>query len=166
MSELVKTQPTFEFNDTEGTMVGFWSPPSMKGLALAGWHLHFLTNDGKAGGHVLEFTTDAATMQLDRSLEFSWLIPDTREYQQHQFTYSYDQFQPFRTPEELFAELSSVRAKGVNYLLAIGGPRGDGSIPEINFEILRKVKAMVDKQGGIGQRSASELFQQMNGGSR
>lgn len=66
------------------------------------------------------------------------------------FTYSYDQFQPFRTPEEIFAELSSVRAKGGNYLLAIGGPRGDGSIPEINFEILRKVKAMVDKQGGFG----------------
>lgn len=63
-------------------------------------------------------------------------------------TYSYDQFQPFRSPEEIFEELKFVRAKGGNYLLAIGGPRGDGSIPEINFEILRKVKAMVDEQGG------------------
>ena len=62
-------------------------------------------------------------------------------------TYSYDQFQPFRSPEEIFAELKTVRAKGGNYLLAIGGPRGDGSIPEKNFEILRQVKEMADKEG-------------------
>jgi len=86
MSELVKTQPTFEFNEVEGTMVGFWSPPSMNGVALAGWHLHFLTQDGRAGGHVLEFTTDSALLQLDRSLEFRWLIPYTEEYQHHLFT--------------------------------------------------------------------------------
>ncbi|VGO12343.1 hypothetical protein PDESU_00895 [Pontiella desulfatans] len=62
-------------------------------------------------------------------------------------TYSYDQFQPFRSPEEIFKELKEVRRKGGNFLLAIGGPRGDGSIPEINFEILRKVKALADKEG-------------------
>ena len=65
--------------------------------------------------------------------------------QQH--TYSYDQFQPFRTPEEIYQELKTVRNKGGNFLLAIGGPRGDGSIPEINFEILREIKALADKDG-------------------
>jgi acetolactate decarboxylase len=62
MSELVKTQPVFDFEDVEGTLVGFWSPPSMKGVSLAGWHLHFLTKDGKGGGHVLEFTSHEAIM--------------------------------------------------------------------------------------------------------
>jgi hypothetical protein len=66
-----------------------------------------------------------------------------------QYTYSYDQFQPFRSPDEIFAELRTVRARGGNYLLAIGGPRGDGSIPEINFEILRRVKALMDEKGGL-----------------
>lgn len=63
------------------------------------------------------------------------------------FTYSYDQFQPFRSPEEIYKELKGVRQKGGNYLLAIGGPKGDGSIPAINFEILRKVKELADAEG-------------------
>jgi len=85
MSELIKTQPTFEFENVEGTMVGFWSPPSMKGVALAGWHLHFITKDHRGGGHVLEFTSRDAVMQLDHSREFRWLIPDTKEYQETSF---------------------------------------------------------------------------------
>lgn len=85
MSELVKTQPVFDFADVEGTLVGFWSPPSMKGVSLAGWHLHFLTKDGGAGGHVLEFTSGDAVMKLDPSLEFRWQIPGTSDYQKAPF---------------------------------------------------------------------------------
>lgn len=85
MSELVKTQPIFDFNDVEGTLVGFWSPPSMKGVSLAGWHLHFLTKDGKGGGHVLEFTSGEAVMKLDPSLEFNWQIPGSPDYQKAPF---------------------------------------------------------------------------------
>ncbi len=85
MSELVKTQPVFDFTDVEGTLVGFWSPPSMKGVSLAGWHLHFLTKDGKGGGHVLEFTSGDAIMKLDPSLEFRWQIPGTSDYQKAPF---------------------------------------------------------------------------------
>lgn len=85
MSELVKTQPTFDFTDVEGTLVGFWSPVSMKGVSLAGWHLHFLTKDGRGGGHVLEFSTRDAVMKIDQSLEFRWKIPASTDYQKAQF---------------------------------------------------------------------------------
>ncbi len=85
MAELVKTQPTFEFTDIEGTMVGFWTPPALKGVGLAGWHLHFLTKDGRGGGHVLGFTTRDVELKLDRCLEFHWQIPGTDDYQQAPF---------------------------------------------------------------------------------
>jgi acetolactate decarboxylase len=85
MSELVKTQPTFEFTDIDGTMVGYWMPPSMKGVGLAGWHLHFITKDGRGGGHVLEFTTREAMLRLDQCLEFHWQIPGSADYQQAPF---------------------------------------------------------------------------------
>jgi alpha-L-fucosidase len=62
-------------------------------------------------------------------------------------TYSYDQFQAFRPAKEIFNELKSVKDKGGNYLLAIGGPKGDGSIPEVNFKILREVKKLADEAG-------------------
>jgi acetolactate decarboxylase len=85
MAELVKTQPTFDFENVEGVMIGFWSPPSVNGVALAGWHLHFVTKDSKGGGHVIEFSCKDATMILDRSLDFHWRIPDTAEYQAEKF---------------------------------------------------------------------------------
>ena len=85
MAELVKTQPTFEFENVRGTMVGFWSPPSMKGVSLAGWHLHFLTADLQAGGHVLAFTTDNATLEAAESHHFNWLIPGGADYEREEF---------------------------------------------------------------------------------
>ena len=80
MAELVKTQPTFEFNEVAGTMIGFWTPASMQGIGLAGWHLHFLTKDGKGGGHVLEFTTRDAALKPDETLEVDWHISGLPDY--------------------------------------------------------------------------------------
>src|SRR5258706_15107827 len=39
MAELVKTQPTFEFQDVAGTMGGFWASSSMEGTGRGGWGL-------------------------------------------------------------------------------------------------------------------------------
>jgi acetolactate decarboxylase len=80
MAELVKTQPTFEFNEVVGTMIGFWSPASMQGIGLAGWHLHFLTKDEHGGGHVLEFTASDAMLKLDETLEMDWHISGLPDY--------------------------------------------------------------------------------------
>lgn len=80
MAELVKTQPTFEFRDVEGTMVGVWTPATMQGIGLEGWHLHFLTRDRKGGGHVLEFTVQDAVLKLDETLELHWYMSGRPEY--------------------------------------------------------------------------------------
>ena len=85
LGELAKTQPTFEFTSVRGTMVGFWSPPSMKGVALAGWHLHFITADQQGGGHVLEFTTQDVVMKMDECHEFHWLIPNSKAFRETDF---------------------------------------------------------------------------------
>jgi acetolactate decarboxylase len=47
-------QVEFELTGVDGTMVGFWSPPYASGVEVAGYHLHFLTDDRRAGGHVLD----------------------------------------------------------------------------------------------------------------
>jgi acetolactate decarboxylase len=51
--EVTVNQPTFEFNGVTGTIVGFCSPEYVEGLNVPGYHLHFITADRKAGGHVL-----------------------------------------------------------------------------------------------------------------
>ena len=39
-----------------GTLVGFWCPEYAKTLNLAGYHLHFISDDRKSGGHLLGCT--------------------------------------------------------------------------------------------------------------
>jgi len=57
----------------------------MKGVALAGWHLHFITEDHQGGGHVLAFTTDNAKLEAEESHHFNWLIPSGPAYESEEF---------------------------------------------------------------------------------
>jgi len=58
-----------------GTVVGFYCPPYVSGINTPGYHLHFLTGNEKAGGHVLEFTVAEATVTLDDTPAFLMLLP-------------------------------------------------------------------------------------------
>ncbi|MFO7981820.1 MAG: acetolactate decarboxylase [Desulfuromonadales bacterium] len=78
--EVVKNQPTFEFNNVEGTLVGFYCPPFVKGINVPGYHLHFLTRERTAGGHVLDFKVDEAQLSIDTLQRFVLHLPDSREF--------------------------------------------------------------------------------------
>lgn len=54
LSELGKNQFVAEYNDIEGTVIGFRSPSAWQGLSVAGNHMHFIDKDRKVGGHILE----------------------------------------------------------------------------------------------------------------
>lgn len=73
LAEVVKTQPTFDFADVEGTLVGFWFPESMRHVNVPGYHFHFITHTRDAGGHVLDltFTTGTAKVQQLPSVEIA-----------------------------------------------------------------------------------------------
>lgn len=61
LAEVVKTQSVWELTDVEGTLVGFWFPPSMQHVNVPGYHFHFITSDRRQGGHVLGLTVEQAT---------------------------------------------------------------------------------------------------------
>ncbi|MGP0047135.1 MAG: acetolactate decarboxylase, partial [Syntrophobacteraceae bacterium] len=50
LTEIVKTQPTFTFENVRGVIVGWRCPAFVKGINVPGYHLHFLTEDRKGGG--------------------------------------------------------------------------------------------------------------------
>lgn len=75
LTEIVKTQPVFEFENVQGVMVGFRCPTYTKGVNFAGYHLHFLSKEGEGGGHVLGFITDRVTLEIDRINEFRMKLP-------------------------------------------------------------------------------------------
>lgn len=76
LAAIAATQPEFDFQNVGGTMVGFRSPPYVKDLGVPGYHLHFLTADGQAGGHVLDFVTDRVELALDQTRHFSLELPE------------------------------------------------------------------------------------------
>lgn len=73
-------QAEFLLRDVTGTMVGFWSPPYSKTISVAGWHLHFLTEDRKNGGHVLGCRAAGLEVQLHDLDDLHLALPETREF--------------------------------------------------------------------------------------
>jgi len=82
LAEAIKHQTVFEHKDVAGTMVGFRLPGYLGGANVAGWHLHFLTADRKAGGHVLAFRVRKARVHLDLTDRFHLALPDTGRFYQ------------------------------------------------------------------------------------
>jgi acetolactate decarboxylase len=73
--DAVKEQTVFEFHDVRGTIVGFRCPDSAKGVNVPGYHLHFITEDRKAGGHLLACQIQNATIGIDYTSEFYMVLP-------------------------------------------------------------------------------------------
>lgn len=80
LTEVVKTQPVFDFQDAEGIMVGFRCPEFAKTVNYAGYHLHFLAKEGEGGGHVLGFTADRIRIEIDVTDGFQLALPDDEEF--------------------------------------------------------------------------------------
>lgn len=52
---VVQHQPIFEMTEVSGSIVGFRCPPYVKGINVPGYHLHFISDDLKSGGHIIDF---------------------------------------------------------------------------------------------------------------
>jgi alpha-acetolactate decarboxylase len=64
LSELGKTQHEQSYADISGTVIGFRSPANWQGFAVAGEHLHFIDDDRKVGGHVLEIRGERVQISM------------------------------------------------------------------------------------------------------
>lgn len=60
LAEVAKSQSVFPFQNVRGTVIGLRCPAFARGLAVPGWHWHFLTDDRKRGGHVLALVLGSA----------------------------------------------------------------------------------------------------------
>ncbi len=80
LTEVVQTQPTFEFTNVAGTVAGFRSPDYVQGISVAGYHLHFITADRTGGGHVLDLTVEDGTLAIDHSSGLHVELPETSAF--------------------------------------------------------------------------------------
>jgi acetolactate decarboxylase len=81
LAEASKNQSVYTYSDTTGTVVGFYIPVFFKGLNVAGYHLHFISDDRKTGGHILDLTVPANTnVGYDITPGFAMALPTSGEF--------------------------------------------------------------------------------------
>jgi acetolactate decarboxylase len=51
--EAAREQPVFTFRDVRGTLAGFFTPHFLESLSAPGFHLHFISESRREGGHLL-----------------------------------------------------------------------------------------------------------------
>jgi len=69
-------QSVYTYKDTTGTVAGFYTPAFFQGLNVPGYHLHFISDDHKTGGHILDLTVPAGmTVEYDITPEFEMVLP-------------------------------------------------------------------------------------------
>jgi alpha-acetolactate decarboxylase len=77
LAEVLETDQTFfDYENIKGTVVGLYCPEYMEDLNAVGWHFHFISDDRKAGGHVLDLSADEIDVSMDRTDNFSMVLPD------------------------------------------------------------------------------------------
>jgi acetolactate decarboxylase len=79
LAQVVKHQVVVQFTG-KGTLVGYYSPPFVKGVNVPGFHWHFLTQDRTGGGHVLDCSFAPTTARLDSLRTLSVRLPDSKEF--------------------------------------------------------------------------------------
>lgn len=65
----------YVMENVAGTMVGFIQPSYADSLSIPNYHLHFVTRDGRMGGHVLNFVTGTDTMFVSVRADFTVRMP-------------------------------------------------------------------------------------------
>ena len=82
---VTRNQPEFNIPATSGKLTGFFCPEFVKGINIAGYHLHFLSDDKKTGGHLLGFQLKSGMLKLDRISKFEMQLPETDSFQASEF---------------------------------------------------------------------------------
>ena len=75
LTEVVADQHVFELREVRGTLVGFRFPEYSGTVEISGYHLHFVSDDRRRGGHVLDLRTRAVTVRLDPSSDLHLELP-------------------------------------------------------------------------------------------
>lgn len=81
--EAVKEQGYFDIQDTEGTLFGFYTPHFIMGIGVGGYHVHYLSDDGKQGGHVFDYEIENVKVEMALQEDFILKMPQTDHYREN-----------------------------------------------------------------------------------
>ncbi len=88
LSAALVNRPIFEYENISGTLVGFWYPKYVGKVNVAGFHLHFISDDRKSAGHVIDFQTSNLKIGIDVCDGFDIELPKTNDFENADFDLS------------------------------------------------------------------------------
>lgn len=87
LAKVLETDQTFfNYENIKGTVVGLYCPEYMNDLNAVGWHFHFISEDRKAGGHILDLSATETNVTMDRTDYFSMTLPDNEMFNEFDLT--------------------------------------------------------------------------------
>lgn len=81
LAEVMLGQTVRTFEGMCGTAVGLYCPSYMGAMNYHGWHLHFVSEDRKVGGHVLDLGFSDLPYRLTRAGSVEVALPETCRFQ-------------------------------------------------------------------------------------
>ena len=86
---LSSEQVEWTLKDVRGTVVGLFCPSYMSAVNNHGWHLHFISDDRKKGGHVLDLSVTEGECVFTKVDSLKIVLPDNGSF--HSLDLSRDQ---------------------------------------------------------------------------
>lgn len=80
-ADVATHQPEYTKENVTGTIVGIWTPEMFHGVSVAGYHLHFISDDHTFGGHVMDFVITEGVVEVGPVDQLDQRFPvQDREY--------------------------------------------------------------------------------------
>ena len=67
------------------TLIGFFLPSYLNGINAGGFHFHYLSNNKKQGGHILEFNGKYLKIEIANLKTFEVETPNDNEFKDFEF---------------------------------------------------------------------------------
>lgn len=78
--ELLAQATQFYNYDVQGTVVGFRFPAYMEQVNVGGYHMHFLSDDKKVGGHIKDCTMNRGRVAIDVTHKADVIVPRDKDF--------------------------------------------------------------------------------------
>lgn len=79
-SAVSKNQIVRTFENIEGKLIGFWTPEFFDKVSVAGFHIHFISQDEQIGGHVIDFDLNKGKLSYEVKNKLNIELPNDNSY--------------------------------------------------------------------------------------
>jgi len=85
IATLIANQKIFNMSEVKGTLFGLRVPNYWTGINIAGYHLHYIGEDFKTGGHVVDFTPEDVLVEIAVIREVNIRVPQDSAFINYNF---------------------------------------------------------------------------------